>query len=314
MNRNDKLIEYVAELYYDRGLSQTEIASIINASRPTVSRLIEDARKQGVVKIIIETSVSKNNRLSNKLRRTFHLRDAIVVSAAFDFDKSIDVCGKALAALLPVYLQSGMTVGVSWGRAINSVINAMDRYEYDGVNVAQMVGCTTMGDPSVDGFSTAQRLAYRLHGTYTSISAPLFVEGEDVYHYLINEPLISNSLNKAMKVDMAINGIGSLDDRGNSIRRSGYYDYYGLERYTGKGAVASFQGRFLDIEGKEVTIDGIYAISTPLEILKQIPLSFVLNATAEKAEPTLAVLNGGYADILVVDEPLALRLLELAKK
>ena len=43
------------------------------------------------------------------------------------------------------------------------------------------------------------------------------------------------------------------------------------------------------------------------------PLSIVLSATAEKAEATLAVLRGSYADILVVDEPLAIKLIELAK-
>ena len=80
MNRNDNLLEYVAELYYERGLSQQEIGSIINASRPTVSRLIDEAKKQGVVKIVIETSVSKNNKLSGRLRKAFHLRDAIVVN------------------------------------------------------------------------------------------------------------------------------------------------------------------------------------------------------------------------------------------
>ena len=48
--------------------------------------------------------------------------------------------------------------------------------------------------------------------------------------------------------------------------------------------------------------------------MKKVPLSIVLNATAQKAEATMAVLRGGYADILIVDEPLALKLLELSKK
>lgn len=313
MNRNDKLLEYVAELYYERGLSQQEIGSIINASRPTVSRLIEDAKKQGVVKIVIETSVSKNNKLSNRLRKAYKLRDALVVNAAYDFDKSIDVCGRAAAALLPTFLQSDMTIGISWGRAINSFINAVDEDTYNNVNVAQMVGCMTMGNPAIDGFSSAQRLARKLHGTYSSINTPLFVEGKEVYKYLINEPMIRDSLDKANRVDICINGIGSFDDRKNSVRQSGYFDSYNVDRFIDKGAVASFSGRFIDRNGEEINAEDIYLISTPLETVKKVPLSIVLNATAEKAESTLAVLNGGYADILIVDEPLALRLLELKK-
>ncbi|MBQ9425818.1 MAG: helix-turn-helix domain-containing protein [Erysipelotrichaceae bacterium] len=313
MNRNDKLMEYVAELYYERGLSQQEIGSIIGASRPTVSRLIEDAKKQGIVKIIIETSVSKNNKLSKRLRKAYDLQDAIVVDAAYDFDKSIDLCGKAAADILSAYLQPGMTLGVTWGRAVNAVVDAVEPGMFEDINVAQMVGCMTMGNPAIDGFSTAQRLARKLHGTYSSINTPVFVKGKEIYNYLINEPMIRDSLDKASHVDICINGIGSFDDRKNSVRQSGYFDSYNVESFLNKGAAASFSGRFIDIRGEEVTCEDIYLISTPLDVVKKVPLSIVLNATAEKAESTLAVLNGGYADILIVDEPLALKLLEFKK-
>ena len=306
-------MEYVAELYYERGLSQQEIGSIIGASRPTVSRLIEDAKRQGVVKIVIETSVSKNNKLSSRLRKAYGLKDAVVVSAAYDFDKSIDLCGKAAAGLLAAYLQPEMTVGISWGRAINSVVNAIEPDMFNNINVAQMVGCMTMGNPSIDGFSAAQRLAAKFHGTYSSINTPLFVQGKEIYNYLINEPMIRDSLSKADRVSICINGIGSFDDKKNSVRQSGYFDSYNVDRFLSKGAVASFSGRFIGIDGEEICADDIYLISTPLHVVKQVPLSIVLNATAEKAESTLAVLNGGYADILIVDEPLALKLLEFKK-
>lgn len=314
MNKNDNLLEYVAELYYERGLSQQEIGSIIDASRPTVSRLIEEAKKQGIVKIIIETSLHKNPKLSNRLRKAFDLRDAIVVSAAYDFDKSIDLCGKAAAAVLTSYLQPGMTIGLSWGRGVNAVVDAIEDTGLTGINVAQMVGCMTMGNPYIDSFAIAQRLAAKLHGTYSSINTPLFVKGKEVYNYLVNEPMISNSLANARKVDVAVNGVGSFDDPKNSILQSGYFDSYKLDRFKQNGAVASFMGWFIGIDGSYIEVPDIYQISTPLDVVKEVPLSIVLNATAEKAEPTLAVLNGGYADILIVDEPLALKLLDSVKK
>jgi len=314
MNKNDNLLEYVAELYYERGLSQQEIGSIIGASRPTVSRLIEDAKRQGVVKIVIETSVSKNNKLSSRLRKAFNLRDAIVVNADYDFDKSIDICGKAAAAILPAYLEPGMTLGISWGRAINSFVSAVDDSTFSGINVAQTVGCMTMGNPSIDGFSVAQRLARKLHGTYSSINTPLFVKGKEIYYYLINEPMISDSLNKAGKVDVLVNGVGSFNDNKNSLLQSGYFDSYDLERYRDNGAVASFMGWYIGNDGQRIDVDDIYLISTRLEYVKKVPVSIVINATADKADATLAVLNGGYADILIVDEPLAVRLLEFSKK
>ncbi|MBO4358526.1 MAG: hypothetical protein J5796_01860 [Erysipelotrichaceae bacterium] len=313
MSRNNNLLEYVADLYYNRGLSQQEIGAIIGSSRPTVSRLIEDARKQGIVKIIIETSVTKNTKLSNRLRKSFGLKDAVVVKADFDFDKSIELCGKAVASILPVYLQPGMSLGISWGRSINSVIDALEDDVLDGIDVCQMVGCMTMGNPSVDGFSAAQRMAKKTHGNFYSINTPLFIEGVEVYNYLINEPLINEALIRSCNVDVCINGVGSAADPKNSVAQSGYYDYYLLNRFADKGAVASFVGTYIDIDGNRVDVDDIYLIATPLDIVRKIPVSIVLSASAENADAVMAVLNGGYADILVVDEPLANRLLELKK-
>ena len=313
MSRNNNLLEYVADLYYNRGLSQQEIGAIIGSSRPTVSRLIEEAKNQGIVKIIITSSVNKNNKLSNKLRSTFDLKDAVVVKADFDFDKSIELCGKAVASILPAYLQPGMNLGISWGRSINAVVDAIEEDAYEEIHVSQMVGCMNMGNPNVDGFSTTQRLAKKLHGTYTSINAPLFVEGHEVYNYLINEPIINEALMKSCSVDVCINGVGAANDTKNSIHQSGYYDSYNLDRFAQKGAVASIGGTFIDIDGKRVDIDNIYPIATPLDIIRNVPISILLCATQDKAQAVLAALNGGYVDILVVDEPLANKLLELKK-
>ncbi len=313
MSRNNNLLEYVADLYYNRGLSQQEIGAIIGSSRPTVSRLIEDAKNQGIVRIIIETSVVKNNRLSNRLRKAFSLKDAVVVKADFDFDKSIELCGKAVASMLPVYLQPGMSLGISWGRSVNSVIDALEEDALENVNVCQMVGCMTMGNPSVDGFSAAQRLAKKTHGSFYSINTPLFIEGQEVYNYLINEPLINEALLRSCNVDACINGVGSATDSKNSVHQSGYYDSYQLGRFAEKGAVASFVGTYVDKDGNRVDVDDIYNIATPLDLVRKIPVSILLSATADNAEAVMAVMNGGYVNILVVDEPLAMRLLELKK-
>ena len=313
MSRNNNLLEYVADLYYNRGLSQQEIGAIIGSSRPTVSRLIEEAKNQGIVKIIITSSVNKNNKLSNRLRSSFNLKDAVVVKADYDFDKSIELCGKAVASILPAYLHPGMTLGISWGRSINAVVDAIEDDAYEGIHVAQMVGCMNMGNPNVDGFSTAQRLTKKMHGTYTSINAPLFVEGHEVYNYLINEPIINEALMKSCSVDVCINGVGAATDNKNSIHQSGYYNSYDLDRFAQKGAVASIGGTFIDINGKRVDIENIYPIATPLDIVRDVPVSILLCATEDKAEAVLAALNGSYANILVVDEPLANKLLELKK-
>ena len=57
--RTDLLVR-VAELYYEQGLNQNEVAKLLNVSRPTVSRLLDEAKEAGVVEIVIHSPVRKD--------------------------------------------------------------------------------------------------------------------------------------------------------------------------------------------------------------------------------------------------------------
>ncbi len=52
MDQEEMLVQ-VARYYYEQNLTQAEIGRRINASRSTVSRLLQQALDDGIVKIII---------------------------------------------------------------------------------------------------------------------------------------------------------------------------------------------------------------------------------------------------------------------
>ena len=74
-NRVDLLV-HISELYYQQELSQQEISQIMGISRPTVSRLLDEAKETGVVEVIIHSPIVKHPKLSYALRTEFGLRDA----------------------------------------------------------------------------------------------------------------------------------------------------------------------------------------------------------------------------------------------
>ena len=45
MNNHESLLVHVAQLYYQQNLNQSEISKIVGLSRPTVSRMLEEARE-----------------------------------------------------------------------------------------------------------------------------------------------------------------------------------------------------------------------------------------------------------------------------
>lgn len=312
-NRVDLLV-HISELYYQQELSQQEISQIMGISRPTVSRLLDEAKETGVVEVIIHSPIVKHPKLSYALRTEFGLRDAIVVSGNYEFDKALARCAKCAAHFLNTVLENNMSIGISWGRALEALCNAVEPSEYYNVNVVQMVGCLGTGNPRVDGLELALRLSKKVGGTYSNIYAPVYVDSELVYSYLVAEPQIETTLKKALSVDIVITGIGSLDDPNASLYQSGCYSPEDRGELMRRGAVSSLLGRMFDINGKEVQLDGRFVISAPLEAMHYPTWSIGINAGAAKAECTLAALHGKYLNTLIVDEPLALRILELEGK
>jgi len=86
-----------AQLYYEEGLTQAAISGILGTSRATVSRLITEARRKGIVRITVHPQINRDAALSEQLRTRFDLRDVIVVPAASGYETAIKNVGAAAA-------------------------------------------------------------------------------------------------------------------------------------------------------------------------------------------------------------------------
>lgn len=83
----NKIIE-AARLYYQLDYSQQEIAKKLNVSRPTVSRLLKQAKETGIVEIKINNPVEVGVQLSDLLKKKFHLKEVIVASVS-EYDHTL---------------------------------------------------------------------------------------------------------------------------------------------------------------------------------------------------------------------------------
>lgn len=311
-DRTDLLVR-VSELYYEQDLNQNEIAKILCISRPTVSRLLDEAKAAGVVEIIVHSPIRKDPELSFALRNTFHLREAIVLNGTYDYPKAMRRCCEAASQFFNTIMDNNMSIGISWGAAPQYLCEVMDRRDYYNVNVVQMVGCLGTGNPNVDGIELALRMSKRLGGTYSNIYAPIYVGNEVVHSYLVSEPQIAATLNKANHVDIILTGIGSLDPS-TTLQQAGYFSDRDRMDLIGRGAVGHLLARPYDAQGKEIHMDGRYTIGAPLSALCNSKWSVGISAAAFKAEATLGAIRGGYINVLVADQELARALLRLAQE
>src|SRR3712207_9495120 len=81
MGRNGQLADAyaAAHLYYEKGLTQGEVADRMQVSRPTVSKLLSLASKEGIVSISVRTPGQRDLGLQTALVDSLGLRSAVVL-------------------------------------------------------------------------------------------------------------------------------------------------------------------------------------------------------------------------------------------
>lgn len=314
MDTRVDLLVRISELYYQQGLNQQEIGKIMNMSRPTISRMLDEAKATGVVEIIVHSPVCKHPELSHAMRTTFDLRDAVVIAGNYEYDKALRRCAEAAASFLSTVLDNNQTLGISWGLPLQYLCDALKPGSYYNLNVVQMAGCLGTGNPHFDGLELALEISKKLDGTYSNIYAPVYVDSELVYSYMIAEPQIESTLKKALATDVIVTGIGSLRDPDSTLQKAGFYNNAQRIELMERGAVGHLLARMFDQNGQEMEFPGRYAITAPLHAMRHAQWSIGIGASAMKAEAVLGALRSKYLNVLIIDEALAKRLLALQEE
>src|SRR5215207_11334024 len=79
-----ELLRWVADLYYLQQQGQAEIAALIGASVSKVSRLLAEARRQGIVTITVAASRAGESALERELAQRLSLENVFVAPARVD--------------------------------------------------------------------------------------------------------------------------------------------------------------------------------------------------------------------------------------
>jgi DNA-binding transcriptional regulator LsrR (DeoR family) len=110
-----------ATLFYIEKKSKSEISHLLKVSATQVARLIDEAEKQGIVKI--EVAAKSLENLSNKLRDRFKcLREVIVVPTVTDFTFQQDIYGKAAAEYFENNVKPGNKIAIGGGSTLFEMI------------------------------------------------------------------------------------------------------------------------------------------------------------------------------------------------
>ncbi len=313
-SRESNLIR-AAELYYEKQISQTEIAKELDCSRSTVSRLLAEAMDSGVVHISINRPVEKIQGLANQIRTQYKLKDVVVVAGGISNEQVLENVGYASAEMLSRILHPNTVIGISFGITLQHMVERMDEFTYDceGCEVVQLMGGLGTGDPRIDGPELARRMALHLGATYRFIQAPAVLQSPNLTQQLIKEPYIAETINYAKKAEITISSVGSLADNLSSMERSGYLKKENRSGYQSKGAIGHSLGRLIDENGDP--IDHPYnnsVVGVTLDVLKNAKWSIGIGANPMKAPVFIAAIKGHHFNVLVIDDGTAREIIRLS--
>jgi DNA-binding transcriptional regulator LsrR (DeoR family) len=312
-----RLLADVAELYYVRGLKQSEIARERGFSRSAISRLLTEARDRKIIEIKINHPLQRATELERRLVNTFNLQSAFVVNRGIsDYQTMLRQLGKLGAAYIEDNLSDHGVLAVAWGTASYEVASALKPRQKPGCTVVQMLGAIGKISPHIDGNELVRTMASTLGARYQILHSPLVVESVSMRNALLKEGHIRDTLALAMQAEIAVVGIGSIDPEVSSLLRSGYLSPEELIELTEQGAVGDIAANHYDMNGEVLDIDiNQRAICVNIsELIKTHCKIIGIAGGKRKALTILGALRGGLVHILVTDSVAAEDLLKLNRK
>lgn len=307
ISENHRKMLKIVTMYYDQGLTQSEVAKKIGISRPVVSKILQQAKEVGVVSISIKDESAYTTSLALQIEKHYHLKEVIVVSAKEQDDsrRTQQAVSRAAAYYLSDQLKEKMSIGLSWGTTLADMIEEIPYSSFPNIEICPLVGGVSSEHLYFDTNHLVFQLAEKLNSRCRYFYAPALAESIDLAEVLEKTELIGTAIEAAKKVDLAIIGVGNPNEH-STWRQLGYInkqDMLIIGNTKVKGdAVASL----FDKNGKTVNNEiSRRMLGIKVEDLKEIPDVMIIGSGQEKAASILPLLIGGNCSILVVDQLLA---------
>lgn len=303
-----RLLYKVSELYYLHDHTQQQVANRLRLSRPKVSRLLKQAREQGIVQITVVPATSFVEQEA-ALEQKYGLDEVVIVDPGEQANGSHSLkhhLGVAAAAYLRRTIGDDDIIGIAWGTTLQAMVDALQPLSVSNTQVVQMVG--GMGPPEAEAHAAdlSRRLAQLLGGTLTLLPAPSIVGSRATRDILLAERYVQTAGRLFSQLTVAFTGIGALSTNPIFTTEAGAADDTDHEELVLADAVGDIANRFFDKRGAPIqaSLDD-RTIGISLDELRRIPRVVGIAGGARKHEAIRAALQGGFIDVLITDRAVA---------
>jgi deoxyribonucleoside regulator len=296
-------IAKIAKLYYEDCLTQAAIAKRFKLSRSTVSRILEQAKSEGIVEVKIRFPWQRVGELESALYEKYHLKSVRVLKTVneWSYNEMLEGLGILASRYFKEIVQPNSIVAISSGNAVYQTVKALEPQNLN-LGVVQMMGVTQRDDHLIDGPELVQMLAHRMSGHYIYMQAPFIINDPEVHRKLYKEQPFQDVITWVKESSCALVGIGMVDPIDSSLLRTGF-SIDSLNELIRCGAVGEICGQPYDEMGQPVQTEKAQkGVSIELNLIKNIPYIIGIAGGIEKASAILGALTGQLINVLVTDQ------------
>ena len=305
MDFQKKQMQEAAILYYEKKNTQSEIASVMNLSRQTVSKLLNDAIKENIVEIKINNPEITCKEYEDEICRAFNIKNAIVCGVSTDDDElcRLMTVKKAADYILSIIESGGKKIAISWGRTIKMLISNFPHSNTIGNTVFPLFGATDQEQDYFMSNELARSFADKIGAKVKYAWFPYRPDSVDDCELLKKTSYYKKIYDLWNEIDVAVVGIGNKEIISVFGNAFGYNEKCAT-------AVGDISTHFFDESGNIVKLyeNTLCAQSNNLKNAKQ---TVAVACGKDKTDAIIGALRTGLIDTLVTDEYTARNMLSV---
>jgi DNA-binding transcriptional regulator LsrR (DeoR family) len=308
-----RLLVKVSKMYYEEGLAQDDIILRLNLSRSKISRLLQQARDEGIVQITVTTPRHMFSELENRLEKKYGLSEVVVVEAhsADSVENIIHELGVAAAGYLERFVVPSTTLGISWGSTLRYMVASLHSKRLPKTRVVQIIGGLGPPEAEVHATDLCHRFARSFGSQLTLLPVPGIVATQDARNVLMSDLYVKQAMEMFNQLDIVFVGIGAPVADSVLIRDGSILSHAELDVLLQKGVVGDIALRFFDAQGQPIQSEiDRRVIGITLDQLQHIRRVVGVAGGPEKFQAIQGALRGKLINVLITDSVNAEKLLQ----
>lgn len=312
-HRDIRLLIRCAQMYYEEGMKQVDIGKQLGISKATVSRMLKQAKQNGIVTVKVENILPERHiEIERELENHFGLKEAIIVN--IDNHNEVEIkklLGFEGAKYLSRVINQNMIVGVSGGTTISKIAPNVINYRKNDITFVPLVGGTGQTNAELHSSNIALSLAkkYNAHGKI--LHAPSMVDNIENKKVFIEDNVIKSVLSLHKDLDIAVVGIGSVSSS-STMKLEGLFTDEEIYATKEKGAVGDICHRFINTNGSSNMFESNKrVIGIELNDLKKVPIVVGVSGNEYKSMAITAAMKAKLINVLITDSITAIKILKM---